>query len=300
MNCRLLDRLFRIGKMAAVTPSSMETRTENHPRKFYAALLIILFSVGTICSLSAKSFHTHFIHIKMVVNILIDFNLYFFQCYVLLLATFYKREKWYKLIKNLRTPENATETYKLPFYFVFLVSNLFYWAISVVSSYIFWKNFGITEYFRKYFVEQIMSYWRFFYIFLLCTVLQVILNRYKGIYLIIYKEFNQKPINFALFTNSIQKSEFYINLMKESVDIFNDIFGWPITLIISYATLQILNYLDDILMGFNILPEIKDSIITKISNVGIIIISFVSRAVFFLFLSSDFFLGWYDNSHVVV
>ncbi|CAH1380348.1 unnamed protein product, partial [Tenebrio molitor] len=38
----------------------------------------------------------------------------------------------------------------------------------------------------------------------------------------------------------------HLYLLKDTVDIFNDIFGWPIFFIIVYTTLHILNHFDNI------------------------------------------------------
>jgi hypothetical protein len=76
--------------------------------------------------------------------------------------------------------------------------------------------------------------------------MNILLSGYKHMNIFLGQNLQQlkieKPVT-KNFANLLNKAEFMLQILKKSVDIFNDVFGWPIALIVVLAGLQLLNYL---------------------------------------------------------
>nr|XP_015838050.1 PREDICTED: uncharacterized protein LOC107398458 [Tribolium castaneum] len=102
------------------------------------------------------------------------------------------------------------------------------------------------EFYKKYSNEYFLLYVQFLTSVLVCTILGKLKSRYESIKgVLIYhisraRKFNKS--NFSLVF--LQSLKYDLSVLKDGVDSFNVIFGWPFLLIFIFVSLQDLAYLD--------------------------------------------------------
>lgn len=296
MNIQLLELLVKIGKYVSISPSSTREKRERLSKKLYTLGLIVLFTLATLlATIEKKKFYMKLIHLKMVLNSLIDLNLYILQIYIFCLSTIYKKTEWFQLIRNLKTisplasfhhriPANKTTKFNY-WVLIFLISNLIYVLIATYAFWLWCRTLGFRDNSTQYLVHYVMNYLtNCFYSFFLCNLLWIILDGYRNIHFGLNKQvkhvqklnknYNIPNVNFMLFLNKI---EIQIITMKETVELFNDIFGWPMFLKIVYSSLQLLNFLDYIfLQKQKAYVDQKYILSIKLSNFSRLFTNFVS------------------------
>jgi hypothetical protein len=82
-------------------------------------------------------------------------------------------------------------------------------------------------------------------------------------------------------------------VLKETVDHFNDIFGWAILLNIFFASLRGLIYLDDTIKGVDNIKNVSRNYWQIASQIFFVLIFWVSLADFETPVSRFFFADWH-------
>ncbi|RZC41410.1 7tm 7 domain containing protein, partial [Asbolus verrucosus] len=270
MSFKLLKVMFTVGKFLVITPSRIEMGEDAFPRKAHVFLMIGLVTAGLLASSIYRGpYYMEYIPMKMATQILLDASLYMLNIYSIL-TTIRKKPQWCRLIKNLKKTQNISigETQN---YWWFALANAIFWVIQFYESFIFTKMMGVGFY-AQYGVEYVQLYLQFFIYFLLQVFLKMFKSRYQSItktlsdelYLMV--QLQRRPLvregHSLTYLNKIKHN---ICVLKETVDTFNDIFGWPIVFIITFTSLQVLIYLQGLFV------RSRRTLETIIYNVAVIL-----------------------------
>ena len=134
--------------------------------------------------------------------------------------------------------ENVSEETR---YLSFVVANTVYIAMMVHETWTYSRLMGL-DFYKQYAVEYLQMYSQFLTYFVMYTLLQMLLVRYQYNKRILSKFQTKK-----LFSkNDIRKTNHNICILKETSDLFNHLFGWPMLLMICFTSLQTLQHLESI------------------------------------------------------
>jgi hypothetical protein len=246
MTIRLLSFLFKIGHIFTLIPSSIESKQITWFRKLYYLLIFAVLTAGAISNLVLKKFHRSSVLMKTVVTTAEDFSVIAFHFQTTIVLNLWTAESWKNLLKSLKVSEYLIKTKKTKDdrreYLVFIGFNLLYgitWGhITYVSCSIPVKQCIQTEAWNL-----AQRYILLLYTFLLCVIANMIRIRYKGLRLRICSFLKKKsPVCDKNFLDFLDWVESTMNLLKNTVQIYNSLFGGSIFWIISFTTFHILNY----------------------------------------------------------
>ena len=117
--------------------------------------------------------------------------------------------------------------------------------IVIICVYVFWCNhFGFVSYTKTYGSQYIQFYLVYAYITVIGFILNVIKLKYEHLNKLFQKQVTVSNISTNKTFFTLTNIERNIYFLKDVVDNFNAVFGWPIALIISNTNLYILNNLD--------------------------------------------------------
>lgn len=256
----ILNLLHTVGSIfAVVPPKTNNTRFQ----KIYSVFLFILLSVGLIISCYYRiPFYRKFNIIKLAVQILVDFIMYLFNFYVSVVVVFYKENEWHQLMSNLRKIE--CNSLNLKNYFKsFTAINIIYWSLNFYTLWLWISSYGLN-YYKQYIMDIFQGYQALLYNYIMYVVLDMLLVRYTYLNQLL----NQNR-NILLF----KKLKSNIFLLKDNVEIFNKIFGWPILCNLIFCCLRILIELDILI----IYEKVKLDVDITLNNVCIILVLLVSK-----------------------
>lgn len=255
MSFQLLTFLCGVAKFFGITPANVKDRYDSGVRKCYVVFMFLLLTLGVLINTYYREFYRHYVHIKVVVCFLNDICFYGLNFSTIIGQTFWKRQLWNDLIKHLKKSGCMTQVIeksdrKLPYYFGFVLANIFHIVATITIGYWSYNVKGI-KYFEQETAEVVQIYLAFMFKFVLCVITNMILSRYKGLKTLISNHLEQQqtqnrlkfPID-DLPMHFIQKNEYTMCFLKKTVDIYNEMFGWPMFFLISYTTLNILNNID--------------------------------------------------------
>ncbi|RZB40778.1 gustatory receptor 28b [Asbolus verrucosus] len=243
---RCASNIFKIGNILALTPASVGDRKSSLSRKIYGILVFVLYTVGVIASfLYRRSHYSKLTLIQLVLRILLDVDLYAFTYHTVIVLASMKGQQWFKLFKGLKSVDYqlfGTRSY----YLILIMAHVALWSVSILAFYV-WINFFGISFLGLYLVEFLQMYSLFFYSLVTCIVLRMLLSRYK------YQNFllrEQIVLTGKLFSKrTLKKVVGNTFILKQTVDAFNDIFGWIILFDIFFGALRSLIYLDVAIKG---------------------------------------------------
>jgi gustatory receptor len=285
MDSKLLGLIVTFGKIFAITPS--RNQAKKLKSKIYGLVVItVLITASTVSVLYYRQpLYVSFTEVKLFVSISMSLIVNFFNCYTVLAPVFCKEKQYCKLMKKLEDNVEMDKTWgkRVSLYLWFVLPNVIYLLVSfyVVSV---WSDILGFEYYGEYFVEVVQLYFQFYYNYFLCVIVKIFLNRYKYVNFLLSEQLIyvkiRKTISTKEYPISIGRIEDLICGLKELNVIFNDIFGWPILMIILYSSLLMLNYLEEIFQnnfGYDngqflgvIISNISVAVVTSVSEIWII------------------------------
>jgi hypothetical protein len=246
MTIKFLSFLFKIGHIFTLTPSSIEPKQTTWARKLYNVLIFAVLTAGAISILIVQKFHRSSVLIKTIVTTALDISVIAFHFQTTIVLNLWSAESWKNLLEGLKVSEYLIKTKKKKDnrkgYLVFVGFNLLY---GISRGYIIYVRCSIR-------VEQCIQtqawnlaqkYILLLYTFLLCVIANMIRMRYKGLRLRICSFLKKKsPVCDKNFLDFLDWVESTMNLLKNTVQIYNSLFGGSIFWIISFTTFHILNY----------------------------------------------------------
>ena len=286
MNFRLLRLIMLFGEIFAITPR--RNKVKKIRTKIYSICVITALMVASTISVLyyRQPLYVNFSPIKLVLTISMVLIVNIFNCYTVLAPVYFKRRQYCFLIRMLEQNDNVTLDdlcEKIPFYAGFVAPNVIYWGITVYVSYV-WTDILGFEYYEQYFVEVIQLYFQFYYSYFLCMFVKVFVGKYKYVNFLLSEQIlymqMRRPTTLERFPISMRRIENLVCFLKEMNVAFNDVFGWPIILIILYSSILLLNYLDDIFK--NSFGYSKNQYVgVIISNISVVFLANVSDATVF-------------------
>jgi hypothetical protein len=105
MALQVLSFVFKLGKMLALTPSSLTMKPESVISKLYNVLILSLLTGGVFVEISEKNFYSELIFVKKVVCIFGDLIIYILNFYSIIVLGLAKKKSWKDLMENLESTE---------------------------------------------------------------------------------------------------------------------------------------------------------------------------------------------------
>mgnify|MGYP005985142453 CR=1 FL=1 len=253
MSFKLLRVIFKLGKILAVTPDYKNRRLLAR-QKVYAYLMSGFITVALgVALMYRKPDYSQYDLMNLVIQLLLDGNLYILNIYTILTVS-WKKPLWHKLINNLKIVK--TDTVKEPSLLLpFVITNIIYWSYQIYMTYTFYKHILGVEIFKQFAIEYLQLYDQYLINCLFHFFVKMLLARYQTLRIKLEHQFwslqklDRRTQNYCFVGFQQITTEFC--LLKETVDIVNNIFGWPLLLITAYATLQALIYLQGTIVIFN-------------------------------------------------
>jgi hypothetical protein len=243
MDLSAMNLTFRFGNIFSLTPPStrLKKRLPLHHkiRSFFVftVLMINIFYNIYVRRISYSKLSITQVTMVALTNIIDCLH----NSYIFVIIKIYKQIKWVKLLKHLqRTPchKNKTKTYHLQF----VTSQLF------VSSILIAQNSTASLFFdlnllRATITICIETYLQFFDATLRCIILQMVLSRYQYQNIVLTGASSHK-LNYHSYLQILRRTKRDVVVLKNAVEVFNDIFGWTTLLHIFNASIRTLVNID--------------------------------------------------------
>ncbi|RZC33522.1 7tm 7 domain containing protein, partial [Asbolus verrucosus] len=171
----------------------------------------------------------------MILRVILDVVLYVNVCYILVFVMMFKRYRWFKLLKNFRKINSKA---KQSYYVVFFLAHLLYVATSALIVYVWILVLG-EIFIKLYVIEYFLIYYLFYYLLFNYIILNMLLSRYRQQNALMSIAAFKKP--------NLLKVRRDLLTLKQTVGIFNDIFGWNFLFNIFFIVTRTLIYLDMVL-----------------------------------------------------
>jgi gustatory receptor len=280
---RLLKLIFSIGKLFAITPSITGPDLKIATTKIHSVLVLSGLTIAVPFALAYKQSYYHdLIHIKLAVTVLMDVSLYLFNLITIAGVPFWKRQQWESLLGNLQKIKSgvlAGGTSLTSYYIGYFVANLVF-CVATVSDFYIWYQIVGYEYFQQYLVETVQVYMLFYYYFVLFAFIKMLRGYYTNLRLLLEEKFANCHHIGTTFTgknlNFLPNIEHLLAHLRDTVDLFNDLFGWPILLMIVYTSLMVINYIDDTFKNSDNLDD-EDFFKVVISNINLVLLFIVNN-----------------------
>ena len=264
-----------------ITPLVREPHYKVYVSKVYSLLVITGLSIALPFSLCYKQ--TEFaamVNVRLVIAALMTASLYAFNCLSILSLPFSMRIKWQHLFNNLikleaSIPNKSTKVKQ--YYFVFFFVNAFFWTVTISDLWIWYDIVG-WEYIQQYLMDGVQTYFVLIYSLVLHALIRSLAGYYDNLRHLLENRISQwkKHIHMVPDDSSafLVHNQHLFALLKDTVDVFNDIFGWPILLVLVYTGLLVIDYLDYTFKNYDGLDN-NDFYKVATSNVFLVFLFFV-------------------------
>jgi hypothetical protein len=276
----LLKKIFTVGQFLSIAPSSTKSKIANLFKKIYAAFFVVFMIVGTVKTLIYENFYLKYVHVKTVVCLLTDLNLLVLILAGIINSSFRKSAQWRKLLKNLEVTSQArnAKTSKMPTLW-FILIHIVLALIQISETYVVLKAKSWKLAVRLG-TGSLRMYTRSIYVVLVWEVLNLLHLKFKLLSTLLSDFSCGVPArDFALVAKKITNIVF---VLKDAVDTFNDIFGWPLALVISHTCLQFLKFLDKNLMTQEDNDEVLVLVMVNITLVLLTLVGFIPNRLHFI------------------
>jgi hypothetical protein len=274
MDLKIITPIFTIGKLLALTPSTTKNLSPTSFQKLYSILVFLFYICGTTLSfVNRKSHYSKLSVMQLVLRVLLDVDLFVHSFYTVIVVGLFKRHQWIIIITKLETVQYENDNERR-YYSTFVVSHLVLLLMTVFAFYV-WIDFFGVDFLQLYLVEYLQMYSQFFYTLSACTILKMILSRYRHQNIAVTQKLKSGKQLSAPILYQIKRN---LLVLRQIVDIFNDVFGWTVLLNVFFGALRSLIYLDVALKGddsFNSDNHFENSL-QILSHVGVILFYWVS------------------------
>ena len=249
----LIKYILTFGSVLGITPSVDKTRDDICSKIYFLCIAVIL-TIGFMVSWNYKRLDLKdFSILEGTIQICTDLSLYMCTITSILSGSIFKQKKWKKMCNNLKQLQtNLPERNRtfLPYYLAF-AAYLGIVGLVIISTINLWWKVGNYDYFKMFtinLVESLAHHILYSVLFVFTKAFSVYYQRAK---LLLMKKITTYRNLEATLSGKTHElfSEVYTSwaVLKDSVDIFNDIFGWRILLSFTHATAFIISFLDEIL-----------------------------------------------------
>ncbi|XP_044264978.1 uncharacterized protein LOC123011551 [Tribolium madens] len=255
MSLRLVNLVFKIGSLLALTPARIEKNRLVFPSKAYALLWIILFTAGvSISAFYRKVSYEKLTPVVLTIQVATDTVLFVLNISTIII-TATKRHQWNRFINILKFLKNRNEKGDLFWFLPFLLTNVVFVVIFTYYTYNVVPIMGV-EFFKLYAVEYFQFYAQLIVYYLIYEFLNQILNGFNDLSKTMSKLWKMQPNRLHKLSFKRLKSNFCA--LAECIEIFNTTFGWLFLLSMGFTVLQLLGFMNYLLSGkYNSLPLVS-------------------------------------------
>lgn len=273
MISKRLNLIFNFGQILAITPSFANTNVLLF-QKIYSSIILITITCLLAATMYYKNFYRDYNYIKIAVSALLDFNLLLFN-YSTVMVIFSKQTQWKQIILNLKIIIKKIERNNNLIFISrnFLMVELMVMFVISLSLYVWMDIYGLW-YFKRYSLQSFQLFLLSTYSNFLCLIIDIILNMYKKIENNLYHIIEELSTKRLLLV--VNKLDYYLCFLNSSIQTFNSIFSWPITLLISYTGLQILNDSYGIFIKSSFFQNRNNILKEIIADISVVLLIFVS------------------------
>ncbi|XP_063926634.1 uncharacterized protein LOC135140143 [Zophobas morio] len=242
MALHLLTLFFKVGYILPITPP-LSSRP-SILRKIYCILIFVILTTGAFFTIQSRNFYRNTFFMKqffLYANDLIVLALIF---HVIVVYNFWQNQQWKKFLARLEVSKKMTDfgqsrryLSKIPCWTCFVAGHVVFTLIASYGIVIWFQIEGLLV--LKRITVSTAEYINFFYLLLLCHLVYMLLKQYRGV--------NKTLVAYATqrqgFPDDVARVTGYvICYLKETTDMFNTLFGWPVFLIIFHTVLLLLIY----------------------------------------------------------
>lgn len=240
MDFIIIGRILKFCEKLALTPGTIQTKQKSKKHKFFICLMwlivnLILIYVTLVNDFSKMNYLN--VGITLFVQILLC-GFFFNSMIVLNLTKTYIWNQFFEILQNCQSPIQIF-FYRIE---VVLILGTFV-GIEIPYNYLSFKKSGIDN-LPGQVLNLIHRFLITVYTFLICIIFKMLLIRYKKITKQLMQHLTYKhklanitrkiPINFV---KSVAEN---VTKLRKAVDIFNDLFGWILALLISISCIKII------------------------------------------------------------
>lgn len=236
MSLKTVDVILKVGRIFGFGPS----KSQNFRKIYILAVFICEFyfiSVAIVRNNFFKQDNT----VRICIAYFIEIILLVFGFYVGIVLNFWKSELWLHLITSLANTPKVTKSDSITNFWFF---NCGYVVLTVIYCSI-WFSYIQWDFFIRFGFRELQLYFQFFYKLFLIEIIKLFLCRYKNLKyrLLRHLKYKKKLKNITphIPLGLVRYITVEILQLKKLINIFNNLFGWPIALIIAFSTFQILN-----------------------------------------------------------
>jgi hypothetical protein len=237
MDLKIINLIFKCGRILSITPSSTRQRNLNNFEKLYGYVIFATLTSFTWYNIFltgvSKSNLTQSQYILALAAI---FTFTIHNFYIFVIMKLQKHSAWFRLLERLEYTQCYKNNQKL-YHLQFVMSHLIALSIIVVYKYLYLIYIDTAQMLFSL-VMCIELYLQFFYLVLRCIILEMFLSRYH-----LQNNLLQRAAlkNFPKIPKRTKQDLF---ILEDAVKIFNDIFGWASLLEIISTGLKTLIFLD--------------------------------------------------------
>jgi hypothetical protein len=237
MDLKIINLIFKCGRILSITPSSTKQRNLNNFEKLYGYVIF-----ATVTSfIWYKTFLTgvsnsDLTYSQFILALAAIFTYTIHNFYVFVIMKLQKHSAWFRLLERLEDTQCYKNKQNL-YHLQFVMSHLIALSVIVVNNYLSLIYCDTAQTLFSL-VMCIELYLQFFYLVLRCIILEMFLSRYHHQNNLLQRAALK---NFPKIPKRTKQDLF---ILEDAVKIFNDIFGWASLLDIFSTGLRTLIFLD--------------------------------------------------------
>lgn len=257
-NIAFIKVAYKIGNFICVTPWF-----DFEKKRFVNPVINLIYSILLDAILILVLFTTvrerEFMDEQMVQKFLVTFSdvmSILLTEYSVIAATILHKDKWKTLLEMFVSIDDKLDNdymrqFKITnnFYIQLSLGHLFFIGCYVYKAYV-WTHIHGFRYFSNFGTMVIPMYYCFFSVMLLSNIILAIRCRYRDLNELLNKKVNIHQTDEIQLLKELDLIRQYYRHLGDTVEIFNEIFGWVIVLVVLHAIIEILNCVNLVLRSF--------------------------------------------------
>ncbi|KAJ8919612.1 hypothetical protein NQ315_002234 [Exocentrus adspersus] len=258
-NIEFIKIAYKMGNFICITPwYDFQTKKFCHPlfNCIYSLLLCAVLALVLFTTIQKREYMEQ----EMVQRFLLTFSdaiSVMLTEYLVIGATLLHKSKWKLLLEMFVAIDDKLENdYKRQckvlnnFYIYLILGHIFFIGCYAYKSYV-WSSIIGLRYFSNFGTMLIPMYYCFFCAMLVSNIVLALGTRYKDINKLLQKYVTRLVhCNESKFLEDVDVIRKYYRHLADMTDVFNDIFGWVIIIVVLHSIIEILNCVNLILRSF--------------------------------------------------
>jgi hypothetical protein len=237
MDLKIINLIFKCGRILSITPSSTRQRNLKNFERLYGYVIFATLTSLTWCNIFLTGVsNSNLTYSQYILALAVAFTYLIQNSYIFVSMKLQKHSAWFRLLKCLEHTQCYKNKQNL-YHLQFVMSHLIALSVIVVNNYLYLIYCNTAQMLFSL-VLGIEFYLQFFYLVLRCIILEMFLSRYHHqnnlLQRAALKDFPKIP----------ERTKQDLFILEDAIKIFNDIFGWPSLLDIFSTGLRTLIFLD--------------------------------------------------------